>query len=108
MNDTLNEWILSLNQEQLQTFVETLFQIISAAEKDNLIDFSKDWQNSINSMIAAIKEVDEGTKKGIRETLKTLFQLTQLRVKNEITRRPKELLENITQRIESIETGEKQ
>ncbi len=108
VNDTLNEWILSLNQEQLRAFVETLFQIINAAEKDNLIDFSKDWQNSINSMMTAIKEVDEETKKGIRETLKTLFQLTQLRVKNEITRRPKELLENITQRIESIETGEKQ
>ena len=104
MNDTLNEWILSLDEEQLRTFVETLYQIISATEKDNLIDFSTDWQASINSMVSAVKEVDEQTKSMIKETVFALVNLANLRVRNEITRRPKELIENITQRIENIET----
>lgn len=103
MNDTLNEWILSLNEEQLKAFVDTLYQVISATEKDNLIDFSTDWRASLESMTAAVKEVDEPTMKVVRETLKALFQVAQLRVKNEITRRPKQLLDTLTQRIESIE-----
>ena len=106
VNDTLNEWILSLNEEQLRVFVNTLYQVISAAEKDNLIDFSIDWQNSINSMVTAVKEVDDETKNMIKETFKALFQVTQLRVKEEITNKPKELLETITQKIESIEIKE--
>lgn len=106
MNDTLNEWILSLNEEQLRAFVDTLYQVISATEKDNLIDFSADWRASLESMSSAVKEVDEQTMKGIKETLKALFQVAQLRVKNEITRMPKQIWENISQRIEGIETKE--
>ncbi len=103
MNDTLNEWILSLNEEQLKAFVDTLYQVISATEKDNLIDFSADWRASLESMTVAVKEVDESTMKVVKETLKTLFQVAQLRVRNEITRKPKQLLDTITQRLESIE-----
>ena len=40
----------------------------------------------------------------IKETVFALVNLANLRVRNEITRRPKELIENITQRIENIET----
>lgn len=106
MNDTLNEWILSLNEEQLKIFVETLYQVISATEKDSLIDFSTDWQASINSMVTAVREVDEQTKSVIKEVLIALFQMMQLRVKNEITRRPKQIIETLTQKIENTETEE--
>ncbi len=106
MNDTLNEWILSLNEEQIRAFTSTLYQVLCATEKNNVIDFSMDWQNSINSVLMATKEVDEKTKEMIKEIAKELFRMAQQRVRNEITRKPKELIENITQRIESIETGE--
>jgi len=106
MNDTLNEWILSLNEEQLRAFVDTLYQIISATETDNLFDFSADWKASLESMSAAVKEVDEPTMKVVKETLKILFQVAQLRVKNEITRMPKQIFDSITQKIESIEAKE--
>ena len=106
MDDTLNEWILSLDEKQLRTFVDTLYQVISAAQKDNLIDLSMDWTNSINCVLTAVKEVDEETKKMIWEIMKTLLYMTHLRVKDEITRKPKQLLESITQKIESAEIGE--
>ncbi len=106
MDDTLNEWILSLDEKQLRTFVDTLYQVISAAQKDNLIDLSMDWTNSINCVLTAAKEVDEETKKMIWEIMKTLLYMTHLRVKDEITRKPKQLLESITQKIESAEIRE--
>lgn len=101
MNDTLNEWILSLDEEQLKAFVDTLYQIISATETDNLIDFSADWRTSLESMSAAVKEVDEQTMKVVKETLKIFFHVAQLRVKNEITRKPKQIIDSITQKIEN-------
>ena len=44
MNEALNEWILSLNEEQVRTFVETLYQVISASQADDLITFTADWE----------------------------------------------------------------
>lgn len=44
MNETLNEWILSLNEEQVRTFVDTLYQVISASQADDLITFTADWK----------------------------------------------------------------
>ncbi len=44
MNEALNEWILSLNEEQVRTFVETLYQVISASQADDLITFTADWK----------------------------------------------------------------
>ena len=106
MNDTLNEWILSLNEAQVRTFVDTLYQVISASQKNDLFEVSSDWSNSLNGIMAAIKEVDEETMEMIKEITKELFRLAQLRVKNEIAKKPKEFLETLTQRIESIETKE--
>lgn len=44
MNEALNEWILSLNEEQVRTFVDTLYQVISASQADDLITFTADWK----------------------------------------------------------------
>ena len=44
INEALNEWILSLNEEQVRTFVETLYQVISASQADDLITFTADWK----------------------------------------------------------------
>lgn len=107
MDDTLNEWILSLDEKQARTLVDTIYQVISSAQKDNLIDFSADWSNSINCMLGAAKEVDDETKKMLKEIVKALFHMAQLRVKDEITRKPKQIMDSITQRIESAEKGER-
>ena len=45
MNEALNEWILSLNEEQVRTFVDTLYQVVSASQADDLITFTADWKN---------------------------------------------------------------
>ena len=36
MNDALNEWILSLNEEQVRTFVNTLYQIGRASCRERV------------------------------------------------------------------------
>lgn len=77
MDNTLNEWILSLNEQQLRTFVDTLYQVITASEADNLIDFTAEWKKSMNGIIAALKEVDEETVEALKEIVRSLFEIAR-------------------------------
>ena len=69
MNETLNEWILKLNEEQLEVFVGTLFHILEGCDSKNLIDMAIDWKKTVSGMIRATKEVDEATKDEIQQIL---------------------------------------
>ena len=75
MNETINEWILSLDAARLQIFVDTLYQIVSASKADNLIDFTADWRKSMTGIVNALKEVDEETARMIKEIIKSLFEI---------------------------------
>lgn len=86
MDNTLNTWILSLDEQQLRTFVDTLYQVISASRADNLIEFTAEWKRSMNGIVAALKEVDEETVKILKEVIKALFDIAGAQMKEEVTR----------------------
>lgn len=86
-DDTLNEWISSLNQEERKMFVDTLYQVVSASKAENLIELSADWIKSMNSIIAALKEVDNETKQAIKKIIKALFDLAFERMKPKKSRK---------------------
>lgn len=86
LDNTLNEWILSLDEEHLKIFVETLYQVISASQADNLIALTAEWKKSMNGIVAAMKEVDEETAKILREVIKSLFDIAGTRMKQRITK----------------------
>lgn len=85
MNDALNEWILSLNEEQVRTFVNTLYQVISASQADDLITFTADWKKSMNAVVTALKEVDDQTAEMLRGIIRSLFEIARCKVKEELT-----------------------
>ena len=85
MNDALNEWILSLNEEQVRTFVDTLYQVISASQADDLITFTADWKKSMNAVVTALKEVDDQTAEMLRGIIRSLFEIARCKVKEELT-----------------------
>ena len=87
VDNTLNEWILSLDEQSLRTFVDTLFQILSASESDNLIDFTANLKRSMSGMFGAMKDLDEDTQKALKQTVKSLFEIAGLRMKQEISAR---------------------
>lgn len=84
MDRTLNEWILSMDEEQIRVFVNTLFTVLEASEADNLIDFTADLKRSMNGILAAAKEVDEPTKEGIKTILRSLMEMMSERAKLEL------------------------
>jgi len=84
MNDALNKWILSLDEQQLKEFVDTLYHIISASEAEDLITFAADWRQSLSKMRAAFKEVDEETSEMLKETVKSLFHMIRMSMAKEL------------------------
>ncbi|NLL78365.1 MAG: DUF2974 domain-containing protein [Clostridiales bacterium] len=83
LDEAVNEWILSLPQEQLTFFVDTLFQIIEASEADNLIDMAAEWKKSAMGVLGALKELDADTAGMLKKILKSLFEIISHRVKQE-------------------------
>lgn len=86
MDHTINEWILSLNEQQLRTFVDTLYKVVSASDTEDLIAFTADWKKSMSGVINALKEVDDQTKTILQEIMKSLFEIAGLHLKQELKR----------------------
>lgn len=86
-NRTLNQWILSLDEKQLRTFVDTLYQAVSASQAEDLIEFAADWKKSVNRVFEALREVDDQTERILREILKSLFETAGAHVRQELTPR---------------------
>lgn len=87
MDTAINEWILSLNQDQMRVFVDTLFDVVMASEADNLIDFTANWKKSIQGIMAAAKNVDTETMKVINKIMKALFEMISQHAKEELQNR---------------------
>lgn len=106
MDNTLNEWILSLNEQQLRTFVDTLYHVITASQADNLIDFTAEWKRSMNGIIGALKEVDEETVKMLKEMVKSLFEIARVNRKRQIASKTEATWNLLTQKQKSEKQNE--
>lgn len=71
----LNEWILSLTEEETHAFVDTLYEVVSASEASNVFEFGADWKKCLQNIAMAVKEVDDTTKKGIQKTARSFFNI---------------------------------
>ena len=98
MDNTLNQWILSLDEQQLRTFVDTLFQVISASDVDNLIDFTAEWRKSMNGIISAMKELDGQTSEMLKNMIKSLFEMAGSNMKKEVVSKTEATLSLISQK----------
>lgn len=85
-DDTLNKWILSLDEEQLRIFVDTLYQVISASRADDLIELTAEWKKSMNRIIAALKEVDEETTEVLKTVVRSLFEIAGADMRKEMAK----------------------
>lgn len=83
VDQALNKWILSLDQEQMRVFVDTLYRVVQASETDNLIDFTAHWFQSIHRIGKAVGEVDEETANMLFRIMRALFEAVSLHVKEE-------------------------
>ena len=72
---TLNEWILSLPQEEIHTFVDTLYEVVCASQASNVFEFGADWKRCLQHVLKAARGVDDATRKTIQRMLRSLFEI---------------------------------
>lgn len=72
---SLNEWILSLSEEEAHAFVDTLYEVVSASEAANVFEFGADWKKCLQNVLAAAREVNGATKKTIHKMTRSLFNI---------------------------------
>lgn len=102
VDQTLNEWILSLDQTQMHIFVDTLYRIVQASETDNLIDFTAHWFQSIHKIGKAIGEVDEETADVMIRIMRALFEMVSMHVKGQAQSKREKFEEGMAQLEHSL------
>lgn len=85
-DSNMNKWILSLNEEQLRIFVDTLYQVVSASQAQDLIEFTAEWKRSMNGIVNALKEVDDETKGVLKGITKSLRDFAKVRMREEVAK----------------------
>lgn len=103
MDRALNEWILSLDQEQMHTFVDTFYRVVQASETDNLIDFTANWLKSIHKIGAALKEVDSETAEVIVQIMRALFEVVSAHAREQVRSRREQQREKFEEGISLLE-----
>ena len=84
---SMNEWILSLTEEETHAFVDTLYEVVSASEASNIFEFGADWKKCLQNIAAAAKELDDATKKGLQKTARSFFDILIENIKAEYAAR---------------------
>ncbi|MCD7837108.1 MAG: DUF2974 domain-containing protein, partial [Lachnospiraceae bacterium] len=106
MDEALNDWILSLNEEQLHAFVDTFYQVICASQAEDLITLASDWKKSINRVLSAMRDVDAETMNVIREIFKSLFEVLRLHMAEEVSAKKEKYISSRRHRAKRREERE--
>ncbi len=103
MDESLNEWILSLTPEQMRVFVDTLYQILLASETDNLIDLAANWPQSVQKIRAALKQVDEETAKTITKIIKSFMERISVNTRSFLKNKAEQEKEKLEEGLKQLE-----
>ena len=77
LNETFNEWLYSLNDEELHAYSEIWYQIMQEANITTMLDFTKEPGKTLTSLIDAIRETDDKTKEMAKELARGLVEVAK-------------------------------
>ena len=92
---SFNEWVMGLDDDQIDLFLNCISEIMIATGVDNLNDLMTDWKEVINRVNTYIKELDEETKKPMMAIIQSLIDLTDANTKSDIHDRVEKIKENV-------------
>ena len=95
----VNEWILSLTEEEIHAFVDTLYEVVCASEAKNVFQFGSDIKKSVQNVMEAAKEVDDTTKKMIQDIIHSLFEIMGERTATELMEKSREFRDDVKKYI---------
>ncbi len=72
-NKTLDDWLNALDDKKRKVFIDTLYQVVKASEAETYFDLTEDWRKRAVAVLEAIKDIDEETRKFVRQTIGALL-----------------------------------
>lgn len=72
-DEAVHEWLAGMDMEERRLLVETLYQVVDAAQGVLVTDLVSDWKESAGRMLEAIRDLDPDIKKSGRRMLRSLF-----------------------------------
>ena len=77
LNETFNEWLYGLEDEELHAFAETWFTIMQEANITTMLDISNDPGKALTQIIDAVRETDDKTKEMAKELTRGLIEVAK-------------------------------
>lgn len=81
LNETYNEWLYSLSDEELQAYSEIWYKIMQDANITTMLQFTKEPGKALISLIDAIKETDDKTKEMAKNLAHGLIEVAKENVR---------------------------
>lgn len=69
----IHDWLQGMDREQRRELVDTLYQVVDAAQAELVTDLIEDWRDSAVRILEAIRELDPQAKVNVRRMLRSLF-----------------------------------
>lgn len=77
LNETYNEWLYGLSDEELQAYSEIWYRIMQDANITTMLQFTKEPGKALISLIDAIKETDDKTKEMAKDLAHGLIEVAK-------------------------------
>ncbi|MBR5355619.1 MAG: hypothetical protein IK121_01720, partial [Lachnospiraceae bacterium] len=102
---SMNDWIISLSEEELERFIDIATYVIDASMADTTIEFSKSLIKHSKAAIKAAGDVDEDTKKFLSTFTKSYVDIAKDMLMEDVNEKKEAVKELITETKEKIDTA---
>ncbi|MBR6572025.1 MAG: DUF2974 domain-containing protein [Clostridia bacterium] len=72
-DETIHAWLAGMDMEERRFLVDTLYQVVDAAQAELVTDLATDWLESAGKMLEAIRGLDSKTRRNVVRLLHSLF-----------------------------------
>lgn len=72
-DEATHAWLATMDMDERRLLVDTLYQVVDAAQGELVTDLITDWRDSAAKMLDAIRDLDSGVKQSVRKMLRSLF-----------------------------------
>ena len=72
-DETVHAWLAGMETDERRLLVDTLYQVVDAAQAELVTDLATDWLESAGKMLEAIRGLEPKTKRSVARLLHSLF-----------------------------------
>ncbi|MGN0506513.1 MAG: DUF2974 domain-containing protein [Lachnospiraceae bacterium] len=79
---TIRNWLKTLEKEEREQFVDTLFQVLEMTQAKTVDDLTAEWHKAANAIIKSFNGLDKQTKLMLAKTVRALLKEGNLTIRN--------------------------